>query len=333
MARTIGLILSIGFSLFLAGVVLAISALYYFWTVPHAFQMTEETPLFLVERGQSFQALAQNLERDGFIAEARLFRLGARLKKQDRAIHAGEYALPNPSSMAQILDILSSGKVYMRQITLPEGLSSWEIVERLKAEEFLSGDIETIPPEGSLLPDSYAFVRGDTRQSVIDRMQKAHEKLMQDLWVGRAENLPFETMAQAVVLASIVEKETGQAAERAKIAGVFINRLHKNMMLQSDPTAIYAHIQGRGAFGKRLLRTHLQIDSPYNTYRYAGLPPTPIANAGADSLRAVLQPEQHDYIYFVADGTGGHVFAKTLAEHNRNVANWRTIRRNLEQAQ
>lgn len=304
----------------------------------HAAGALPEAALFVVERGESLHSISEKLLYIGAfekVEHSSLFYYGARLTEKAQHIKAGEYELPAGSSMSGILEILTSGKTYQRQITFPEGLTSWQIVNILNAQEFLTGEITEIPADGSLLPETYSYQRGATRQSVLDRMQSAATKTLAELWAARQDNLPLETPAQALVLASIVEKETAVAAERPRVAGVFINRLRKGMKLQSDPTVIYAMTEGRiqddgqGPIGRRLLKKDLQIDSPYNTYRYEGLPPAPIANVGHAAIYAVLNPEKHDYLYFVADGTGGHVFAKTLDGHNRNVAAWRKIRREM----
>jgi UPF0755 protein len=197
----------------------------------------------------------------------------------------------------------------------------------LEAAEGLTGPLPDPPPQGSLLPETYFFENGETRAAMLARMQKAMTDALAELWPQRAENLPFDTPEQAVVLASIVEKETGVAAERPQVASVFVNRLRRGMPLQSDPTVIFALTGGEADLGRPLLRADLQVDHPVNTYVVNGLPPTPIANPGRASLEAVLNPAETDFLYFVADGTGGHAFARTLAEHNRNVARWRAVQR------
>lgn len=293
--------------------------------------MTQQT-LFLVPKGASFSAILTDLQQQDIIDDrtALVMKIAGRLT--DANPKAGEYALHSGQSPKDILTLLQSGDVYVRSFTVPEGQTSWQIVQQLKAIDTLRGDIKTLPPEGSLLPETYHFTRGDDRNAKIKRMQSAMAETLDELWQTRADNLPIKTKKDAVILASIVEKETGMTGERKDVAGVFINRLRMGMALQTDPTVIYAITKGeieengRGPLGRRLLRKDLKIDSPYNTYLYPGLPPGPIANPGRASIAAVLQPATHDYIYFVADGSGGHAFAKTLAEHNRNVAAWRKIR-------
>ena len=223
--------------------------------------------------------------------------------------------------------IIASGRSIAYPITVAEGLTSAEVVTLLQEDARLTGDIAGTPPEGTLLPETYRVHRGDDRQALLDRMQQSMRETMDELWPGRAADLPYETREQALVLASIIEKETAVPEERGVVAGVFVNRLRRGMRLETDPTVIYALTEGRGPLGRRLLRADLDVDSPYNTYRVAGLPPGPIANPGRASIAAALNPEETDYLYFVADGSGGHAFARTLREHNRNVAAWRRSRR------
>jgi UPF0755 protein len=255
------------------------------------------------------------------------------LDRDPRPLKAGEYEFAANISLADALEMLRAGKVYDRKVTFPEGITSWQIVQTLRGLDDLAGEIAGVPDEGTLLPDTYHYIKNDERAGVIAQMTAAMDKTVAELWPTRAEGLPFATEKDALTLASIVEKETGIASERARIAGVFVNRLRRGMPLQSDPTVIYAMTQGevqtegQGPIGRRLLTKDLGKESPYNTYLNAGLPPGPIANPGRAAIEATLHPEEHDFIYFVADGTGGHVFARTLSEHNANVAKWRKIRR------
>lgn len=292
-----------------------------------------ETRYVIVEKGTGMSGIAARLEAEGAIANGLVFKIAARVKNQHTQLKAGEYEVAPQSSMATILDKMVKGEVYDRKLTFREGLTSWQIVQMLNNATELSGDpLTSVPEEGSLLPETYHYMKTDTRQNVIEQMQAAMKKAQDDLWPTRVPDLPVVNMSEVMVLASIVEKETGVPDERRKVAGVFINRLKRGMPLQSDPTAIYALTKGEikddgmGPLGRRLLRKDLEIDSPYNTYKYPGLPPGPICNPGRESMAAVLNPETHNYIYFVADGTGGHVFAETLAEHESNVAKWRKIR-------
>lgn len=292
-----------------------------------------ETKIVLIERGKGVAAIAQTLESEGVIDSALVFKILTRIETDQRPLKAGEYEFVAAVPMADALTQMREGKVYDRKVTFPEGVTSWQVVETLKSLPDMAGEIAEVPPEGTLLPQTYHYIKNDDRTELLGKMKEGMDKTVAELWPSRAEGLPIKTEAEAIVLASIVEKETGVAAERKRVAGVFINRLVKGMPLQSDPTVIYGitkgevQNEGQGPIGRRLLTKDLQQDSPYNTYMNPGLPPSPIANPGRESIEAVLHPEKHDYIYFVADGTGGHVFARTLSEHNDNVARWRKIRR------
>ena len=292
-----------------------------------------ETKIVLIERGKGVSAIADILQAEGVVNSALIFKIFSRVETDQRPLKAGEYEFTQNISMADAMKMMREGKVYDRKVTLPEGVTSWQIVETLKALEDLAGDVTEVPAEGTLLPETYHYIKNDDRTALLAKMKAAMDKTVADLWPTRVEGLPITTEAEALVLASIVEKETGVASERKKVAGVFINRLRQGMPLQSDPTVIYGitkgeiQTEGQGPLGRRLLTKDLEVDTPYNTYMNPGLPPTPIANPGRASIEAVLNPEVHDYIYFVADGTGGHVFARTLDEHNSNVARWRKIRK------
>lgn len=313
---------------FLGIVVVAIS---FVWATHHymAKGPLTDTKYVLIERGQGVSAIAKTLEQENVISQALIFKIVARFSG---SLKAGEYEFSPHVTMQQVLEKMHKGEIFSRKITVPEGLTSYQIIKILNKEKDLEGQVETVPKEGSLLPDTYLFSKGQTRQDQIDEMQKAMTKTIDSLWDGRANNLPFKTKKEALILASIIEKETGIGEERERIAGVFINRLRKGIPLQTDPTVIYALTMGKmkddgkGPLGRRLLRKDLQIDSPYNTYKNAGLPPGPICNPGRAAIAAALNPEENDYIFFVADGTGGHAFAKTLSEHNANVRKWRKIR-------
>lgn len=282
--------------------------------------------LILVPQGAGLNLIAQKLENEHIIRNKYLFILGAKLEDQQTSLKAGEYLIPAQSSAKDVLEIIAMGRVYLRQFTIAEGLTSSRIVEILAANDDLSGNIAPIPSEGSILPETYRYQFGDKRQEQINIMQAAMKKTLDYLWDQREPNLPIKSKAEAVILASIVEKETGVASERKKVAGVFINRLRTGMPLQSDPTVIYAITGGKAPLGRPLYRKDWKTVSPYNTYMNRGLPPAPICNPGQAALAAVLQPEKHNYYYFVADGSGGHAFAVSLAEHNRNVTQWRKIR-------
>ncbi len=210
------------------------------------------------------------------------------------------------------------------RVALAEGVTSWQVVDELKAIDVLEGEVE-VPAEGSLAPDSYEIAPGDARADLIDRMQRAQEAILAEAWENRAEDLPLESPEEAMILASIVEKETGVAEERPQVASVFVNRLRRGMRLQTDPTVIYGITEGEGTLGRGIRASELRAATPYNTYVIEGLPPTPIANPGRAAIEAALNPAETRYVFFVADGTGGHAFAETLDEHNRNVARWRQI--------
>lgn len=285
----------------------------------------------VIGRGDGVAGIAAKLAGAHVIDHKILFIATVKLSGKAKLLKAGEYDFPAHVSMARAQDMMARGEVMIHRVTIPEGLTSWQAVQILDRTEGLTGAVAAIPPDGTLLPQTYTFLRDDTRQGMIDRMQADMRKTVGALWDKHDAGLPL-SQSEAVILASIVEKETGVADERRRVAGVFVNRLQKGMPLQSDPTVIYAltkgEIQegGQGPLGRHILGTDLQTDSPYNTYRHPGLPPGPIANPGAAALEAVMNPEHNDYLYFVANGTGGHVFAKTLEEHNRNVAHWREIR-------
>jgi UPF0755 protein len=238
---------------------------------------------------------------------------------------AGEFALPKETSLEAAMDIIHDGKSIQHDITIPEGWTSAQIIEAIHNDERLNGVISPLPSEGSMLPETYFFTRGTDRNVLVDRLRQEQELIFALLWTERQDDLPFSTMDEAIVLASIVEKETGLDRERPQVASVFINRLRAGMRLQSDPTTLYGLVRAGLTVGT-LKSTHLKHPSPWNTYRHKGLPPTPIANPGRASMRAVLNPADTDFFYFVADGQGGHKFAKTLAEHQKNVRNWRKIK-------
>jgi peptidoglycan lytic transglycosylase G len=284
----------------------------------------------IVPRGAGLAAIADDLAAAGVIDDANTFRLGVRLFGDARALQAGEYAFAPGGSMQEAAELIASGRTVVHRLTVPEGLTSVEIVALLDGVEPLTGEIAEVPPDGSLLPETYHFHRGDSRDAVLTRMREAMVEALAALWPQRAENLPLNTPEEAVVLASIVEKETGVDGERPLVAGVFVNRLNKGMPLQSDPTVVYGITEGKAPLGRSLTRKDLADPTPYNTYQIAGLPPGPIANPGRAALEAALQPAQTPYLYFVAAGDGGHAFAKTLAEHNANVAKWRKHLRSLK---
>ncbi|MEO1470737.1 MAG: endolytic transglycosylase MltG [Pseudomonadota bacterium] len=278
-----------------------------------------------VPQGAGVARISEILAEAGAIEEPMLFRLAARYSGQAQALKFGEYNLPAGASIEEILAKLTEGDTIEYRVTVAEGLSSWEIVELLRAEAALTGEIEEIPAEGTLAPDTYFIARGDERAAVIARMQAAQASILDEAWARRDPGLPLESPEEALVLASIVEKETGVGEERAQVASVFVNRLNRGMPLQSDPTVIYGITEGRGSLGRGILRSELRQRTAWNTYTIPALPPTPIANPGRAAIEAVLSPADTPYLYFVADGTGGHAFAQTLEEHHANVRVWRRI--------
>jgi UPF0755 protein len=298
----------------------------------HAEGKNPEEVTFIVERGNGLSTVAQRLEDAGLISNRWVFVGGAMAEKKERDLKHGEYRLAAKASMSDILTELTEGTPVIHSVTFPEGLTSWQVVERLKAAELLEGDIETLPAEGTLLPDTYAFERGETRQSVIDRMVEARAAALAGIWAGRDPDLPLKSAEELVILASIVERETGVADERPQVASVFVNRLKRGMRLQSDPTTIYGITKGIGALGRGLRKSELEAKTDYNTYQIDGLPVGPIANPGLEALKATANPATTNYLYFVAAGetpSDGHLFAATYAEHQKNVAKFRAVERQM----
>lgn len=297
---------------------------------PQTTQLVDQT--IVVRSGLSVVEISQRLKDAGAIDVPLLFQLHVRISGVAAQLKAGEYRLVQGESVAALVRRMVAGDVFQRRLTVPEGLKSYEIVALIEADPMLVGEVGEVPPDGALLPETYAYHRGDTRAEILARMQKAHKDLLKSLWAARADNSVLKTPEEAVVLASIIEKETGMKAERGIVAGIFTNRLSKGMKLQTDPTVVYGIEQKNGKpMARPLSRKDLATPTPYNTYVIEGLPPTPICNPGAASLTAALNPKQTDYLYFVANGKGGHAFGKTLAEHNRNVAAWRKIERARKQ--
>jgi UPF0755 protein len=280
----------------------------------------------VVQEGSTLGSVARKLEKEGAIpGTARTFYVMARLFGSHDPIQAGEFAIPRGMGGAAILDLLQHGRPMLRLITVTEGMPAIEVSEKLAANRYLAGPVPVIE-EGSLLPDSYGYQRGEARAALVRRMQVAMTRAVAQLWPKRSGDCPVTTPEQAVILASIVEKETGKPAERPMVAGVYCNRLRIGMKLDADPTVIYPVTKGK-PLGRRILRSELDADNGYNTYRRAGLPQRPIANPGKASIAAVLHPAKTKALYFVADGSGGHAFAETLAEQNANVAKWYALRR------
>ena len=279
----------------------------------------------IIKDGASLWSAAKMLEKDGAIESASTFVRYAQVLGSGDDIKPGEYQIKKGMSGSEILSLIQSGKTIQRLVTIPEGMPSILVQEKLMAEKRLSGDV-AVPPEGSVLPDSYSFETGENRAAVLKRMQAAMTKKLAELWASRKPATVVQTPQEAIILAAIVEKETGKPSERRMVAGVYSNRVRLGMKLQADPTVIYPVTKGK-PLGRRILRSELDRDNGYNTYARPGLPIGPIANPGRDSIAAVLDPEPTRNLFFVADGTGGHVFAETGAEHNANVEKWYAIRR------
>ncbi|KQV43396.1 MULTISPECIES: endolytic transglycosylase MltG [unclassified Rhizobium] len=282
---------------------------------------------FIVRNGAGIQEIASNLERNNIVTDGRVFRFMSEAYLDDDTLKAGEYEIKAGSSMQEIMQLLKSGKSILYSVSLPEGLTVKQMFDRLRNDPVLEGNLpQELPAEGSLRPDTYKFSRGTKRAEIVAQMSAAQKALVDQIWDRRDPNLPIATREEFLTLASIVEKETGIADERSRVASVFLNRLDKGMRLQSDPTIIYGIFGGEGKPADRpILKSDLDKQTPYNTYMIKGLPPTPIANPGRAALEAVANPSRTKDLYFVADGTGGHVFATTLDEHNANVRRWRKL--------
>jgi len=295
----------------------------------------------VIPKGEGVYEIASRLEREGIVSDRRLFmanylteRLYSSLTgSKPIQLKAGEFEIRRQASLRQVLETLIEGKTILYRITIPEGLTSAQIVERIRAEPNLQGEIQSMPAEGTLLPDTYKFSRGMQRQELIDRMRTEQQRFLATVWEKRQKGLPLQTPEQALVLASIVEKETGRADERDKVAGVFVNRLKARMRLQSDPTIVYGIAAGQGSLGRGITRADIDTKNPYNTYQIDGLPPTPICNPGRPAIEATLSPAKTTDLYFVADGMGGHTFSPTLKDHNSAVQVWRRFEREMKAKQ
>ncbi len=320
--RSIGRIVGLGLAA--SGAVLAAFALL-LWAGPGPGSRSGTATDIVVPAGARLPQIARILARSHAIWSATAFMVGAKISGAATHLQAGEYEFPSGAPLWRVIGAIRSGAVVRRFVTVPEGVTSAMVAQILQRASVLTGPAP-LPPEGAVLPETYQIRRGEPRSAVLGRMTAARDRTLQELWSDRAPNLPYRTAEEAVVLASIVEKETAKSEERPHIAGLFINRLRAGMRLESDPTVIYG-LTGGAPLGHGLRVSELASRTPYNTYLVAGLPPTPIANPGVASLAAALQPAPTEDLYFVADGTGGHVFSSTLAEHLRNVARWRSIER------
>ncbi len=308
--------------------VAAIGGAYYAFSIYQGPGPLTTNTNFIVRNGAGLSEIANRLESNNIITDQRIFRwLTATYLHDGETLRAGEYEIKAGASMKDIMELLKSGKSILYSVTLPEGLTVRQMFNKLQADVVLEGDLPSaLPPEGSLRPDTYKFTRGTKRTEIIQQMAAAQTKLVDQIWEKRDSSVQLANKQDFITLASIVEKETGLADERAHVASVFLNRLGKGMRLQSDPTVIYGLFGGEGKPSDRpIYQSDLKKDTPYNTYLIKGLPPTPIANPGKDALEAVANPWKTQDLYFVADGTGGHVFAATLDEHNANVRRWRKL--------
>ena len=295
-------------------------------------EVTAQGPLaadkvVVIPKSSGTNDIAEILKREGVIEQPVLFEITALLNRQRGQLKAGEFLFKAGASIEEAIDTLVQGKAILHAITIPEGLTSEQIVARLNENDILTGTVSDIPREGSLLPDTYKFERGMTRQQLVNAMQSAQKQMLAQIWQRRSSDLPFRSSEELVIMASIVEKETGRADERTRVAGVFINRLGKRMKLQSDPTIVYGLVGGKGTLGRGIQRAEIDKPTAYNTYVIEGLPPGPIANPGRAALEAVANPSRTKDLYFVADGTGGHAFAETYDQHLRNVTRWRQVER------
>jgi UPF0755 protein len=299
-----------------------------------------EAKLQSVRKGDGARDVAARLETDGVISSQHLFIVNhighqvlAWFGVRPLQIKAGEFEIPAGSSLKQVAEILNDGRSTMYRVTVPEGLTTAQIINRLRADTNLQGDIAVMPGEGSLLPDTYKFSKGMTRQQLVDLMQAEQKKVLERVWGSRQEGLPFQTVEEAVTFASIVEKETGRNDERDRVAAVFVNRLRQKMRLQSDPTILYGLFLGATEWGRPIYKSEIQSKTAHNTYQIDGLPPTPICNPGKSALEASLNPARTGDLYFVANGQGGHIFTSTLKDHNNAVANWRKVEKDMRSKQ
>ncbi len=284
----------------------------------------------IIAPGTDVSDIVAQLEHEGVIDSATLMTTTLFAEGEHGKLKVGEYLFKQSASLGEVIDTLVSGKQILHAITLPEGLTSEQMCDRLKADDILVGDIRSVPKEGTLMPDTYKFARGTTRERLIRTMQQEQKRIVDEVWSHRAPDTPIKSPYEMLTLASIVEKETGKADERPRVAGVFVNRLVKGMPLQSDPTIVYGLVGGKGTLGRGILRSELEQKTPYNTYSISGLPPGPICNPGRAAMEAVANPSRTKDIYFVADGTGGHAFAETLDQHRQNVQRWRLFEKDAK---
>lgn len=282
----------------------------------------------LIEKGESIHTMAEQLEKAGIVSRGFLFKAYVALYGKHKSLKAGEYLFPLKASYKDVIDIIVKGESIVHQLTIPEGRNVKEVFQLIDIAERLSGPLpETMPAEGTLMPETYNYIYGDTKADMVLRMKKDMSIFLDQAWAARNQNILLSTKEEVLILASIVEKETALPIERPLVAGLYLNRLAIKMPLQADPTVVYGLTEGKADLGRDLTLTDLKDPSPYNTYVHAGLPPKPICNPGKQSIEAVLHPENSAYLYFVASGDGGHVFAATYDEHLKNVAQWRSIKK------
>ena len=316
------------FVLLLVGATAGVS---YFKSVVSAPGPLQTDRAVVIERGAGTDEIAELLEREGVINRRVTFELLAYSHIYGK-LKAGEFLFRREASLLEVIDTIANGRAIEHSITIPEGLTSEQIVARIRDNELLVGTVADIPPEGAILPDTYKIARGTSRDALLARMIRDQRRILNEVWAKRAKELPIRTPQDLVTLASIIEKETGKHDERSRVAGVFVNRLNRGMKLQSDPTIIYGLVGGKGSLGRPITTSDIQSNTAYNTYVIPGLPPGPIANPGRASLEAAANPSRTRDLFFVADGSGGHAFAETLEQHNRNVARWRQIEAQQKEA-
>jgi len=320
-------VLRLFFTLVVAAAIVAAGAWFYLQNALQSPGPLAAQHVVVVQKGSASSQIGALLEQEGVIEDDLLFRIALRLDGDRRPLKAGEYEFPAGVTVLGAIEQMRAGRTVIRRFTVPEGLTVAEVLKLVREVEGLEGDISLRPGEGTLLPETYHFSLGDSRDSVVQRMRQAMTEALDAAWAKRQPDLPLVSKEEALTLASIVEKETGMPEERPRVAAVFINRLRRGMRLESDPTTIYGITKGSGPLDRTLTRNDVQTPSAYNTYSIAGLPPGPIANPGRAAIEATLNPIESRDLFFVADGSGGHAFAETLEQHNRNVANWRRVQR------
>jgi len=296
-------------------------------------QYQNEGPLksdisFEVKKGDRFRNVSADLAKQGIISNSVIFNVWARYAKQDENLKFGNYLISSKSSMSEVLALITSGKAINEQITFPEGFTSYQIVERLKSNMELEGEVGPFPAEGSLAPNTYSYQKGDTRRNILKKMQEMQKDIINEAWISRSKDLPFDNKKEAIIIASIIEKETSRNNELKLVSGVIMNRLKAGIPLGMDSTIVYEFTKGNPKNMRSIKQSDIKKDSKFNTRKYSGLPPSAIGNPGKLAIEAALNPEKTDFFYFVADGSGGHAFSKTLKEHNINVAKWRKIEKN-----